>query len=166
MTEDESPGRPHFLFLDRDARSARRTSCACSRSASTSARRPRIWCSRASCWSGSTAATSSPSARASISPTSCSRPTRPRKPSTPPRSAPSSRSQYRDAKVDPDEIDTGALDPDRRRGAPAQRARDRRIVRGAGRQDGRGQRRRHAGNRDGGLRLGRRGALDPATAPR
>ena len=37
--------------------------------------------------------------------------------------------QYTDAKIDPDEIDTGALDPDRRRRAPAQRPQDRRTVR-------------------------------------
>ena len=91
------------------ARWSTRTRSSFSASASISARRPRIWCSRASCWSGSTAATSSPLARPSTSPTSCSRPMRPRRRSTPRRSAPSSSSQYQDANVDPDEIDTGAL---------------------------------------------------------
>jgi quercetin dioxygenase-like cupin family protein len=47
-------------------------------------------CSRASCWSGLTAATSCPSARPSTPPTSCSRPIPPRRRSTPKRSAPSS----------------------------------------------------------------------------
>ena len=55
------------------------------------------------------AAMSSPSARAFISPTFCSRPTRPKTRSTPTRSALSSTRQYKDAKIDPDEIDTGAL---------------------------------------------------------
>ena len=73
--------------------------------------------------------------------------------------------QYTDAKIDPDEIDTGALILTgvavRRRNARAHR----RIVRRAGRQDGRGQRRRQPRNRDGGLWLGRGGALDPSDAP-
>ena len=69
--------------------------------------------------------------------------------------------QYKDAKIDPDEIDTGALILT---GVAVRRRNARRIgelFARAGRQDGRGQRRRQSGNRDGGLRLGRGGALDP-----
>ena len=57
-------------------------------------------------------------------------------------------------------------DPDRRRGAPAQRPHDRRPVCAAGRQDGRGLGRRQPRNRDGGVRLGRGGALDPRQGDR
>ncbi len=81
--------------------SAKKTNCACFRSASISARRPRIWCFRASCWSGSTAAMSSPSARAFISPTSCSRPMPAKTRSTPKRSAPSSNANTRTARSIP-----------------------------------------------------------------
>ena len=120
------------------ARWSRRTRSSSSASASTSAPRPRIWCSRASCWSGSTAATSSPSREAFYQSDILLTP-------------------YAAA----EEIDADALgafiaapvrgrrhrsrrdrhrraDPDRRRGAPAQCARDRRTVRPPGRQDGRG----------------------------
>ena len=50
-------------------------------------------------------------------------------------------------------------DPDRRRRAPAQRPQDRRTVRGAGRQDGRGLGRRQPRNGDGRLWLRRRRPL-------
>ena len=74
--------------------------------------------------------------------------------------------QYKDAKIDPDEIDTGALILT---GVAVRRRNARRIgelFARAGRQDGRGQRRRQPGNGDGGLRLRRRGALDPQPARR
>ena len=69
--------------------------------------------------------------------------------------------QYKDAKIDPDEIDTGALILT---GVAVRRRNARRIgelFARASRQDGRGLRRRQPGNRDGGLWLGRGGALDP-----
>ena len=71
------------------------------------------------------------------------------------------KKEYADAKVDPDEIDTGALILTGVAVQRTQRPRHRRLVRQAGRQARRGQRRRQPGNRDGGLRLGRGGALDP-----
>ena len=57
-------------------------------------------------------------------------------------------------------------DPDRRRGAAEERARDRRIVRPPDRPHGRGLGRRQSGIGDGGLRFRRRGALDPRAARR
>ena len=69
--------------------------------------------------------------------------------------------QYKDAKIDPDEIDTGALILTgvavRRRNA---RAIGELFARQAGKHR-RGQRRRQSGIGDGGLWLGRGGALDP-----
>ena len=71
------------------------------------------------------------------------------------------RKEYADAKVDPDEIDTGALILT---GVAVQRKNARAIgelFAKRGRQARRGVGRRQPGNRDGGLRLGRGGALDP-----
>ena len=157
---DESGGRV-FFSTHRTQPRGTRTRSACSASASTSARRPRTSCSRASCWSGSTAATSSPSARPSTHPTSCSRPIRPRTTIDADALGAFIEKQYEDAMVDPDEIDTGALILTGVAVPPQQRARDRRTVRRAGRQARRGQRRRQPRNRDGGLRLRRGRALDP-----
>ena len=100
-------------------------------------------------------------ARPSTSPTYCSRLMPPRRRSMPRRSAPSSRQQYQNANVDPDEIDTGALILTgvavRRRNA----RRDRRAVCAPSRKDGGGLGRRQPGDRDGRPRLGRGGTLDP-----
>src|ERR1700732_626275 len=63
--------------------------------------------------------------------------------------------QYKDAKGDPDEIDTRALHLAGGRGAPAKGPKDRRAVPPPGRQDGRGLGRRQPGDRDGGLWIGR-----------
>ena len=52
---------------------------------------------------------SSPSAKAFISPTFCSRPTRPKKTIDADALGAFIARQYKDAKIDPDEIDTGAL---------------------------------------------------------
>ena len=71
------------------------------------------------------------------------------------------KKEYADAKVDPDEIDTGALILT---GVAVQRKNARAIGDLFAKQAGKlvaVQRRRQPGNRDGGLRLGRRGALDP-----
>src|SRR5215467_10909037 len=62
--------------------------------------------------------------------------------------------QYRDAKVDPDEIDAGALILT---GLAGEQLADRPRVRPPGRPDGRGQRRRQFGSDDGGLRIWRGG---------
>ncbi len=74
-----------------------------------SAHPPRISCSRASFWSGSTAATWSPSARRSTSRTSCSTPYSAEDEIDAAALGTFIERQYQDAKVDPDEIDTGAL---------------------------------------------------------
>ena len=69
--------------------------------------------------------------------------------------------EYADAKVDPDEIDTGALILT---GVAVQRKNARAIGELFAKQAGKlvaVSRRRQPGNRDGGLRLGRGGALDP-----
>ena len=76
------------------------------------------------------------------------------------------RKQYQDAKVQPEEIDTGALILTGVAVQTQQRARDRRIVREPDRQARRGERRRQSGNRDGGLRLGRGFARRSATQRR
>ena len=71
------------------------------------------------------------------------------------------KKEYADAKVDPDEIDTGALILT---GVAVRRSNARAIgelFARAGRQAGRGERRRQPGNHHGGLRLRRGGALDP-----
>ena len=71
------------------------------------------------------------------------------------------RKEYADAKVDPDEIDTGALILT---GVAVQRTNARAIGELFAKQAGKlvaVSRRRQPGNRDGGLRLGRGGALDP-----
>ncbi len=73
--------------------------------------------------------------------------------------------QYKDAKIDRRRDRYRRADPHRRRGAPEECARHRRIVRQAGRPDGRGLRRRQSRIGDGGLWLGRGGALDPQRAP-
>ncbi len=69
--------------------------------------------------------------------------------------------QYKDAKIDPDEIDTGALILT---GVAVRRKNARAIGELFARQTGkhgRGLGRRQPGIGDGGLWLGRRGALDP-----
>ena len=71
------------------------------------------------------------------------------------------RKEYADARVEPEEIDTGALILT---GVAVQRANARAIgelFARASRQARRGVGRRQSGDRDGGLRLGRGGALDP-----
>ena len=129
---DEAARRPRFLFLAPDVRWSTRTKSSCSQRR----RRYRLVDLASRVLAHRAGAARQPlrrhhRARPFTNPTSCSRPTASGETIDAAALGAFIEKQYKDAEVDPDEIDTGALDPDRRRGAAQQCPRDRRIVRAA-----------------------------------
>ena len=143
------------------ARSKARMRSSSSASASISAHRPRISCSRASCWSGIDSRYVVTQRETFYQSDILLTPYNDKEEIDADKLGAFIDQQYKDANVEPERDRHRRADPHRRRRAPPQRAQDRRAVRRSGRQARRGQRRRQPGDRDGGLRLRRRGAFHP-----